>query len=132
MRHLTTSLILGAVLTIATPAAAQVEIETRPEPLAPDARVVPPPLHYESTRPPDADFHQGGALVEHDPAFIAPFAWRYATPDRSGRFGLSGWTAPNTPIGPVLSVFREVTGYLAFGLSITWDAPPDPERGSAR
>lgn len=125
------SLVLGSVLMIATPAAAQVEIEARPEPLAPDVQVVPPPLHYETTRPPDADFYQGGALVEHDPAFVAPLAWRYETPTGSGQFGLSGWTAPNTPVGPVRSVFREVTGYLAFGFSVTWDGPAMPARGSA-
>jgi hypothetical protein len=125
------SLVLGSVLMIATPAAAQVEIEARPEPLDPDVQVVPPPLHYETTRPPDADFYQGGSLVEHDPAFVAPLAWRYETPTGSGQFGLSGWTAPNTPVGPVRSVFREVTGYLAFGFSVTWDGPAMPARGSA-
>lgn len=124
MRSFTVTVLLGSVLLIATPAAGQVEIETRPDPPGPEVQVVPPPLHYETTRPRDADFYPGGTLVEHDPAFIGPVAWRYQTPTRSGRFGLAGWTSPNTPVGPVRSVFREVTGYAALGFALTWDIPP--------
>ena len=132
MRHFMATLVLGSVLVIATPAAAQVEIETRPDPPGPEVQVVPPPLHYETTRPRDADFYHGGSLVEHDPAFIGPLAWRYQTPSRSGRFGLAGWTSPNTPVGPVRSVFREVTGYPALGFALTWDVPPVASEGTAR
>lgn len=128
-----TSLMLGSVVLVATPAAAQVEVEARPDPPGPEVQVVPPPLHYEATRPNDADFYPEGSLVEHDPAFIGPLAWKYETPTNSGRFGLAGWTSPNTPVGPVRSVFREVTGYLAFGFAVTWDGPPPtPAEGPAR
>ena len=131
-RYLTASLLLGSVLTVATPAAAQVQIEARPDARAPEARVVPPPLHYETTRPPDADFYPSAPLVEHDPAFVTPFVGEYATEEGSGRYGLSAWTAPNTPVPPVRSVFREVAGYLAFGFSVTWDGPPAPAKSPAR
>jgi hypothetical protein len=131
-RYLTASLLLASVLTVATPAAAQVQIEARPDARAPEARVVPPPLHYETTRPPDADFYPSAPLVEHDPAFVTPFVGEYATAEGSGRYGLSAWTAPNTPVPPVRSVFREVAGYLAFGFSVTWDGPPAPATSPAR
>jgi hypothetical protein len=105
-----------------------VRIETAP-PAPPErpARVVPPPLHYETTRPPDTDFYPQGTKVEHDPAFIEPLATRYETPTSSGRVGFSGWTAPNPPIGSPVSGWRDVSGYFALGFSITWDGPPAPE-----
>ena len=131
MRHVMASLLVGGVLIIAAPAAAQVEIEARPEPAAPEARVVPPPLHYETTRPPDTDFYPEGTRTQHDPTFITPFAGQYQTQTGSGRYGLSGWTAPVPPLGP-RTMFRELTGYLAFGLSVTWDGPPAVPSGAAR
>src|SRR5438067_11594260 len=79
--------------------AQQVKIETTRKPSEREARIVPPPLHYETSRPPDADVYPRGTKVEHDPAFIEPFAGSYQTTKGSGRFGLSGWTAPNPPIG---------------------------------
>ncbi|HEX9821295.1 MAG TPA: hypothetical protein VGD07_16965 [Methylomirabilota bacterium] len=114
----------GLGLLVALPAAAQqVEIEARP-PTERPARVVPPPLHYETTRPPDNDFYPQGTRVEHDPAFIEPLAGSYETPSGSGRFGLSGWTAPNPPVGSPVGGWRDVSGWFAIGFSVTWDGPP--------
>jgi hypothetical protein len=132
---------LGAL--IALPAAAQqgavpqapapqqppgLRIEARPAPAEREARVVPPPLHYETTRPPDTDFYPQGTRVEHDPAFIEPLAFRYETPNGSGRVGLSGWTSPNPPIGSPVSGWRDVSGWVALGFSVTWDGPPAPKQ----
>ena len=118
----------GAVPQAPTPG---VRIEARPPgPAERDARVVPPPLHYETSRPPDADFYpdaRGGVRVEHDPAFIEPLATRYETPTGSGRVGLSGWTSPNYPIGSEQRGWRDVTGWFALGFSVTWDGPPAPK-----
>jgi|SRR5689334_12730917 len=119
-------LIAAAALVLAAlPAEAQVKIETTtPKPAQPEARIVPPPLHYETSRPPDADVYPRGTRVEHDPAFIEPFAGSYQTATGSGRYGLSGWTAPNPPIGPEATQWREVNGWFALGFSVTWDGPP--------
>lgn len=119
-------LVLAAFgLIVALPAAAQqVEIEAKGAPVERPARVVPPPLHYETTRPPDTDFYPQGTKVEHDPAFIEPLAGTYETPNGSGRFGLSGWTAPNTPVGSPVGGWRDVSGWFAIGFSATWDGPP--------
>lgn len=137
-------LIVGLGLLVVLPAAAQaqgvvpqaaqppkpgVEIKsTAPGPVERPARVVPPPLHYETTRPPDTDFYsEPSTKVEHDPAFIEPFAGQYETANGSGRYGLSGWTAPNTPVGSESTLKREVSGWFAIGFSVTWDGPPAPK-----
>jgi hypothetical protein len=104
--------------------AQQVKIETTRKPTEREARIVPPPLLYETSRPPDGDFYPRGTRVEHDPAFIEPFAGSYQTATGSGRYGLSGWTAPNLPIGPEGTNWKEVNGWFALGFSVTWDGPP--------
>jgi hypothetical protein len=142
MRLLVAVLIVGVAALGALPADAQqgptpqappagVQIQTAPTPgVERPARVVPPPLHYESTRPPDADFYPpAGPRVEHDPAFLEPLATRYETPTQSGRVGLSGWVSPNMPVGsPQGNRWKEVTGYFALGFSVTWDGPPAAPR----
>ncbi len=46
------------------------------------------------------------------------------TPASTGRVGVAGWTAPNTPVGSPLSGWSEINGWFAIGLSVTWDGPP--------
>jgi hypothetical protein len=104
--------------------AQQVKIETTRKPSEREARIVPPPLHYQQTRTPDADVYPRGTRVEHDPAFIEPFAGSYQTPKGSGRYGLSGWTSPNPPVGSEGTNWKEVNGWFALGFSVTWDGPP--------
>lgn len=120
-------LVLGAL-----PATAQqVRIEA-PRPAKPaEARIVPPPLHYQTTRPPDADYYPESPRVEHNPAFIEPFSKAYTTSNSSGRVGLSGWTSPTPPVGP-RSMYDEWTGVLAIGFSVTWDGPPPAPAASKR
>ncbi|HEX5816741.1 MAG TPA: hypothetical protein VF010_15525 [Methylomirabilota bacterium] len=134
MRILVALGVAGIVGLAAVSADAQVRIETtRPQqPPAPEARVVPPPLHYEQTRPRDADFYPYGTRVEHDPAFIEPFAGSYQTATGSGRFGLSGWTAPNPPVGSEATLWRQTSGWFALGFSVTWDGPAARPAPSAR
>jgi hypothetical protein len=123
------ALIIGLGLLVASTAGAQqVEIESARPPAEREARIVPPPLHYETTRPPDTDYYPHGTQVEHDPAFIEPLASKYETPTGSGRIGVSGWTAPNQPVTSSPSAgWRDVTGWFALGFSITWDGPPAPK-----
>ena len=115
---------------IALPAEAQqVKIETTRKPSEREARVVPPPLHYETSRPPDADVYPRGTRVEHDPAFIEPFAGSYQTTKGSGRYGLSGWTAPNPPIGPEATLWKEVNGwFLPFSIETNVKGSPDKQK----
>ena len=140
MRCVVAVLIAGLVALIALPAAAQqgavpqapppgVKIEAAPAPTTErEARVVPPPLHDETTRPPDGDVYPyGPPKVEHDPAFIEPLAKKYETATGSGWVGFSGWTSPNTPVGSPVSGWRDVSGWFALGFSVTWDGPPSPK-----
>jgi hypothetical protein len=119
-----------AILAASPAMAQQVDIEQP----APDTRqnleVVPPPLRYETTRPTDADFYPGpdAPRVPFDPAFIEPFVVQTETPTSTGRAGLSGWTAPNTPVGPAIGGRHEVNGWFALGFTIEWGGPPPAKR----
>jgi hypothetical protein len=125
MRVVLSVLVAGLGLLIAVPAAAQVKIEsTRPPAERPQARVVPPPLHYETSRPPDHDFYPQGTKVEHDPAFIEPLSSKGEHANGSGRMGLTGWPAPNQPVGSPVGGWRDVSGWFALGFSVTWGGPP--------
>ena len=122
MRTLVTA---ALVLVLALPVfAQQVEIERKPSEREPRTEIIAPGLHYEQTRPSDADLYTDGQRVQHDPAFIEPLSTEYQVGDSTGRFGLSGWTSPNTPAGPIVSGYRDVTGWLSAGFSITWGGPP--------
>lgn len=135
MRRLVTLAIVALALVVTAPAWAQVQIETtrpvKPE-QGPEFKIVPPPLQREETRPHDADNYPGASpRLEHEPAFIEPFASEYQTPTGSGRYGFAGWVAPNTPVGSQISEYHAVTGYWGIGFSITWDGPP-PTRPPAK
>ena len=110
-----------------TPPGVQIETTPAPSPERP-AVIVPPGLHYETTRPTDAGNYPHDVRVEHDPAFIEPFAQGYETTTSSGHFGLAGWTSPNTPVGPSVIGYREVNGWFGFGFSIVWGGPPRAAR----
>jgi hypothetical protein len=119
--------IIGMTLLAALPVSAQqVDIETSRQAAQPELKVLPPPMQDQTTRPlPDAEVYpQRGAHVDHDPAFIEPFTKPYQTTKSTGRVGLSGWTAPNPPVGSPAREWRENTGWFALGFSVTWDGPP--------
>src|SRR5262249_33186508 len=118
--------LLAVVMVAPVPSdAQQVKIETTTKPTEREPRIVPPPLHYEVTRPRESEFYPRGTLVEYDPAFIEPFAGSYQTATGSGRYGLSGWTSPNLPLGSESAhKGHEDPGVLSFGFSVTWDGPP--------
>src|SRR5262245_34626800 len=113
----------GLALLGATAAGAQ-DVKISAPPPAREPRIITPGLLYE-TRPREESIYPGYApTVPHDPAFIRPFTTEVETQDSSGRLGLSGWTAPNPPVGPSGTGIRENTGSLNFGFSWTWGGPP--------
>ena len=57
--------------------------------------------------------------MQHDPAFIEPLI----ADTENGRMGASGWTAPQMPVGPIGTGYREQNGWLAVGFSFTWGGP---------
>lgn len=91
----------------------------------PHFEIVPPsPATREANKPAEADFYRDDVRVRHEPAFIEPFVGR----TRSGnQFGLSGWTAPNIPVGSLASQgYQNDSGVFALGITFLFDYPPKP------
>jgi hypothetical protein len=109
----------------------QLEIQVIPLDPAREPVVVPPGDHYENARPSDSGYYAHPPRVRHDPAYIRPLSVRTQTPTATGRAGVAGWTAPNTPAGPPQAGWNEVNGWFALGLAVEWGGPP-PKRPVAR
>jgi hypothetical protein len=106
---------LGLVAVFAVPATAQdVKLQT---PLERELGIIPPTTEPTRSRPADAEYHPSTSGVIHDPAFFESASVKTET----GRYGLAGWTAPNSPQGPD---YREINGWPSFGFAITWSAAP--------
>ncbi len=119
--------LVALALLVAAPAAAQqVEIE---KPAPPPGRrerepaVIAPGLSGEG-RPIDADNYPKGGRVPYEPGFIRGLSSARVTPTSTGRIGVAGWTAPNTPVGSPVSGWGEINGWFAIGFAVTWDGPP--------
>jgi hypothetical protein len=114
----------AATLALAGLALAQSEVEMRTgRGQAPHFEIVPPgPASREATRPSDADFYREDVRVRHDPAFIEPFAGK----TKGGNdVGVSGWTAPATPVGSLASQgYQQTNGWFALGITFVFDYPP--------
>lgn len=117
--------VVALVLLTATPVAAQpVQIEKpAPPPVRRERAVITPGLSGEG-RPLDADNYLKGGRVPYEPGFIRGLSAERETPASTGRVGIAGWTAPNTPVGSQLGGWGEINGWFAIGLSLTWDGPP--------
>ena len=122
---------IGLGMAMAMPAAAQAPADENPvemkstQPSAPRFEIVPQgPAAREATRPPEADFYREDIRVRYEPAFIEPFVGRTKA---GNEFGLSGWTAPNMPVGSLGSQgYGQDTGFLALGITFLFDYPPKP------
>jgi hypothetical protein len=125
--------LLGLAALASPVGAQQVEIEApapRPERVP---ILVPPGDHYEMTRPSDADYYPDAPRVRYDPTFIGPLSERRLTPaGLTGRAGIAGWTAPQTPVGAESTGRREVSGWFALGFAVEWGGPPPPARRPVR
>jgi hypothetical protein len=122
---------IGLGVAMAMPAAAQAPAQENPvemkstQPTAPRFEIVPQgPAAREATRPPEADFYREDIRVRYEPAFIEPFVGRTKA---GNEFGLSGWTAPNLPVGSLGSQgYGQDTGFFALGITFLFDYPPKP------
>jgi len=103
---------------------------TTPGP-TPEPRVITPGLLYER-RPSDDLYYLGiPPSVPYDPAFVEPLVLQVETQETTGRIGLSGWAAPNPPVGSSGTGRSEINGWLGFGVSWTWGGPPPKRRPGA-
>jgi len=117
-----TTLVVSLALIGTALGQSSVEMETAP-PHAPRFEIVPPsPATREATKPLEADFYREDVRVRHEPAFIEPFVGRTAG---GNQYGLSGWTAPNIPVGSWGSQgYGSDSGVLALGITFLFDYPP--------
>ncbi len=101
-------------------AQSQVEVVSpEPEPRRGLEIVVPGPSSRELTRPRDLEFYGEDQRVPYNPAFIEPFTGS----TRGGtRFGVSAYTAPQTPVGPLSATNPLVgMGWFSLGFTVIWD-----------
>src|SRR5262245_8475764 len=124
MKRLLLALSVGVTLA-AVPAAfgqGQVELGTTTPP-TPRFEIEPQsPVDREATRPREADFYRDDVRVRHQPAFIEPLVGRTKDGDE---YGLSGWTAPATPVGSLASQgYQQNTGWFSLGFTFVFDYPP--------
>jgi hypothetical protein len=122
--------VLGSLA--ARPVDAQQNIEIKAAPPGEERlvkpEILPPPGAREITRPREADFYPENIRVRIDPAFIEPFTVLTQTSPKSAiRFGLAGWTSPNTPVSQGQGTYREIPGWFALGFALVWDVPVTPE-----
>jgi len=94
-------------------------------------RATLPSLQYEATQPSDDNYPLGSVRILYDPAFFTQFSVPIETPTSTGRVGLAGWSTPNPPLGGSDGGFREVNGWLGFGLAVSWGGPP-PHKAPTR
>lgn len=132
MKSTTRWLALGATLatiSLSSPAWAQkpVEVESStPEQTKPPFEIVIPggPTTQEKSRVPDADYYRDDQRVPYDPALIEPLT---GTTKSGGRYGASGWTSPQTPVGSLASqIYQQNNGWFGFGFTFIWDSGPAP------
>ena len=119
---------LGLGFTSAAMAQGPVEMEATAPEKPPQFRFVEPtPATREATRPREADFYREDVRLRHEPAFIEPFLGRT---EGGTKYGLSGWTAPSTPVGSLVSQQPWTRiGWIALGITFVWDShPPEPAR----
>jgi hypothetical protein len=135
MRGLLAMTLSGVIVLGAVHGRAQEQVDiTAPSPprRAPEPIVIPPGDHGEATRPSDADYYPQSPKVRHAPAFVGPLSVKTESARGTGRLGLTGWTAPGTPVGAALTGHREVSGWFAFGFTYEWNGPPPPGTPATR
>jgi hypothetical protein len=123
MRMVAVLLAIGFVLGGALPTPAQ-DVRIDRTPFERELGIIPPTTEPPRSRPEDADYHSGSGSVILDPGFFE----RLSVKTETGRFGLAGWTSPNSPAGPD---YNEVNGWFTFGLAVTWSSPPLPGKRPA-
>jgi hypothetical protein len=73
---------------------------------------------------PDADLQPHRPAVPHSPGFITPLTRQ----TRDGRYGVAGWTSPNTRVGSRGAADPDNAGWFSFGFAYEWGASPRPGR----
>jgi hypothetical protein len=101
----------------ALPALAQ-DVKIERTPIERELGIIPPTTEPARSRPEDADYYPNTGGVIHEPAFFEALS---AKTESGGRFGVAGWSSPNSPSG---ADYSEINGWLSFGFAFTWSSPP--------
>jgi len=117
MRYPMTALAVALVACWALPAGAQ-DVRMERTPLERELRIIPPTTEPARSRPQDADYYPSTGGIIHEPAFFESLSTQT---ESGGRFGLAGWSSPNSPAG---ADYSEINGWLSFGFAFTWSSPP--------
>jgi hypothetical protein len=116
---------LGAVAGAAAPAAAQ-DVKMQRTPLERQLGIIPPATEPGRSRPEDADYYPNTGGIIQDPAFFEGLS---AKTESGGRYGIAGWSSPNSPAG---ADYSEINGWLSFGFAFTWASPPNAAKRPSR
>jgi hypothetical protein len=117
MQQVVLALALTLVAFQTLPASAQ-DVKMERTPLERELGIIPPTTEPARSRPEDADYYPNTGGVIHEPAFFEALSKKTET---GGRFGIAGWTSPNSPSG---ADYSEINGWLSFGFAFTWSSAP--------
>jgi hypothetical protein len=125
MRQALIALALTVAASQALPAWAQ-DVKMQRTPFERELGIIPPTTEPARSRPEDADYYPNTGGVIHEPAFFEDLS----TKTETGRYGMAGWSSPNSPAG---ADYTEINGWLSFGFAFTWSSPPlTPSKRPAR
>ncbi|HKZ05131.1 MAG TPA: hypothetical protein VJU81_06635 [Methylomirabilota bacterium] len=91
-----------------------------PAALAQPLELKTPPPESEKTGPPrplERDIRPMQPPVPQEPAYVPGLS---GETERGTRYGVSGWTAPNPPVGSRGAATPESSGSAGFGFSVEW------------
>jgi hypothetical protein len=117
MRHRVMAVVLALAALQACPAGAE-DVRMERTPFERELGIIPPTTEPARSRPEDADYYPNTGGIIHEPAFFESLS---AKTEGGGRFGLAGWSSPNSPSG---ADYSEINGWLSFGFAFTWSSPP--------
>ena len=124
MRRLAMVAALGLTVAFGNEVMAQ-DVKMQRTPFERELGIIPPVTEPSRSRPVDADYYPDTGGIIHEPAFFEALSAKTET----GRYGIAGWSSPNSPAG---ADYSEISGWLSFGFAFTWERPPvSPKQATA-
>ncbi len=112
MRRVVVLLAFGFVVLGSLPVQAQ-DVRMERTPFERELGIIPPTTEPARSRPEDADYHSEQRVgIIHEPALLRG---ALREDGDGGRFGLAGWSSPNSP---PRTDYSEINGWLSFGFGL--------------
>jgi hypothetical protein len=115
------AVLCAMAIAIATAPAAAQDVKMQRTPIERELGIISPETAPARSRPADADYYPSTGGIIQEPAFFEALSAKTET----GRYGLAGWSSPNSPVG---ADYSEINGWLSFGFAFTWASPPTASR----